>query len=219
MRRRLISVLLCLSAAPALQACQSSPGDDLVSAAQQGDLVRVKEDLAHKAMPDARNSAGVTALMLAATEGQGPIVAALLAAGAKVNATDRDGGTALIWAARGTGPSASAIISDLLAAGADVHARDATGRTPLSEAAMFGKPVVVPLLVKAGENVNQVVINGNTPLLWAVAGDNPAMVSSLLDAGADINAAGAIGATPLHLARIEGKQDVIDLLKMRGARE
>ncbi|MBO7411863.1 MAG: ankyrin repeat domain-containing protein, partial [Ottowia sp.] len=73
-----------------------------------------------------------TALLRAAAGGQGAEVDALLAAGARVNASDEDGATPLICAARA---GHAGIVRALLAARAVVDAKDWGGATALLWAA------------------------------------------------------------------------------------
>ena len=80
-----------------------------------------------KADVNARNKAGLTSLMLAATFGTAENVKVLLDAGADVNARDEDGLTSLMLAAESG--STTEALKVLLDAGADVNARDEDGDT------------------------------------------------------------------------------------------
>ena len=66
--------------------------------------------------------------VLAAQGGHAAAIAALLAAGAEINAKDNDGGTALMLAAEG---GHAAAIEALLAAGAEINAKENDGMTAL----------------------------------------------------------------------------------------
>ena len=81
---------------------------------------------------------GNTELITPITEGQGPRVAALLAAGADVSAANKLGETPLICAAQ-HGHVALNFVLALLAAGADVDAVDMQRFTALMWAAMQGR--------------------------------------------------------------------------------
>ena len=84
-------------------------------------------------------------------QGNSEQVAAVIRAGANVNALDKDGNTTLICAAiRGN----NNCVQLLLAAGADVNLQGKDRDTPLMKAAYYGHEKCVELLTKAGANVN-----------------------------------------------------------------
>ncbi|OAI41661.1 hypothetical protein AYO40_02690 [Planctomycetaceae bacterium SCGC AG-212-D15] len=75
------------------------------------------------------------------------VMTELLDRGADINAQDRDGMTALIWAARnGRAP----LVKLLIARGADLNVADFTGRTAITWAKAGGHEEVVKVLEKAG---------------------------------------------------------------------
>ena len=90
-----------------------------------------------------------TILGLAAADGRGDVISKLLAGGAKIDTTDRDGLTALHWAAIFNRPEA---VSALLAAGASPAARDKRGLRPLDHARRRRRVRVIRLL-EAAEGV------------------------------------------------------------------
>jgi ankyrin repeat protein len=83
------------------------------------------------------NEMGVRPLHSAVSASNDAVVAALLEAGADVNAAQREGYTALHGAAHN---GATAIVERLLAAGADRTARTDAGRTPADLAEAAGHP-------------------------------------------------------------------------------
>jgi len=85
-------------------------------------------------------------LIEAVKKGRAVIVRAFLEKGASANARDRNGGTALHWAAGGGKPE---IVELLLDAGADASAVDHNGLTPLDVARRRGREAVVAILEKA----------------------------------------------------------------------
>jgi len=185
---------------------------DLPIDAENGDIAAVKADLA-KTPVDASGSDGETALGYAAANGRLQVVRVLLAAGAKVDARDRDGGTPLIYASGGSDPGRDypGVVAALIAAGADVNAKDNLG-TPLTHAAMNGEASVVPILAKAGADVNAQV--AWCALFWAARRGDVPMVRALLDAGADVN--GTDSETPLQAALEQGHADVAAILREHG---
>ncbi len=96
---------------------------------------------------DTRGSADDN-LIEAVRHGYAPIVRAYLAKGAQVDARDeRNGGTALIWAAAGKSPEVVRLLLDM---GADVDARDRGGMTALAIARRKERAENIALLEAAG---------------------------------------------------------------------
>lgn len=103
------------------------PIHDAARMGKRADVERLLKE--HPEWRDARTPLGSTPLHLAAlNEDSGP-VKALLAAGANVNARDREGATPLHMAVFAT---RAASVKLLLEAGADVEAKTDAGRDPLS---------------------------------------------------------------------------------------
>ncbi len=101
---------------------------------------------------NALNSAGESALMMAALKGDLVGVKLLLASGAQVN---QPGWSALHYAASGPRPE---LVQLLLERGAAVNARSPNGTTPLMMASRYGSEDSVKLLLKRGADpklVNQ----------------------------------------------------------------
>ena len=106
---------------------------------------------------------GTTVLMLAAYEGNLPLLRAALSRGVDVNARTSDGWTALMY---GAGPHEDCVRA-LLAAGADVNAKDAMGRTALMYAASRRGVRAIQILVAHGADVNARNKKGQTALIYA----------------------------------------------------
>jgi ankyrin repeat protein len=95
-------------------------------------------------------------------------VARSLAAGASANAVDKDGFTALSYAAEGKNAD---VVKLLLSAGADVNKAGPGEATPLCRAALFGLEQMTETLLGAGAEVNVVCRgHGDTPLMEALSG-------------------------------------------------
>lgn len=142
--------------------------------------------------------------MTASRTGRVGPVQALLARKADVNARDRGGQTAIMWAAaEGHAP----VVQLLLQAGADFHTPLASGFTPFFFAVREGRRDVVQVLLKAGIDVHDVmqtqrtggknVRKGTSPLMLAVENGHFELAVDLLKAGADPNDQRS-GYTPLH---------------------
>lgn len=174
-------------------------------------------------------------LHMAAQDGLTELVRLMIAKGARVNARDNAGNTALHYA-----PGAD-IAQFLLSNGADVNVKSRSGSTPLHYAAGRGQVDLVQLLIDNRAAIDPKDKRGQTPAAWAMqaghreivrllaahgaaltphmaayAGDVQT-VRRLLDAGADVNQQDKEGRTPLYLATQEGYMEVMELLIARGA--
>ena len=119
-----------------------------------------------------------------------------MAAGADVEARDKDDMTPLHSAALADAPAA---IAALLEAGSDLEARNRFGDTPLVFGTLRDSPAAVASLLEAGADPNAHIGDGTTAL-HLVGAPNPnfahsheiqaamAILSALLEAGADPNA-------------------------------
>jgi ankyrin repeat protein len=142
--------------------------------------------------------------MTAARTGRIGPVKALIEAGAKIEARDHKGQTALMWAAA---EGHAAVVELLIQHGADVKARLKSGFTPFLFAAREGKIDVVRVLLKAGVDANEAIetdkgggrfaVNGTSALLLAVENGHFECAIELVQAGADPNDQRS-GYTPLH---------------------
>jgi uncharacterized protein len=149
----------------------------------------------------------------AVQRGDQAAVLSLLKQGADVNAPQRDGATALHWAAYFNDPETTAL---LLRAGAKVMARNALGVTPLALAAQQGGANVIDQLIQAGAGPNDplnFVNSGETPLMHAARSGSVEAVKVLVKAGADVNAKETWNEqTALMWAAAEGNAPVVEAL-------
>jgi ankyrin repeat protein len=131
----------------------SSPGleKEFVKAVKHGDTARVRELLGHDpSLVRTRDADEATPLHHAAWKGHAEVAAALLDAGAEVNAQSKNGhwgGTPLHAAAHG---NQKAVAEILIARGADLHAVSENGRTLLQETEIHKATAVANLLKKHG---------------------------------------------------------------------
>jgi ankyrin repeat protein len=125
-----VAILLAVSIAP----CARSQQSDESSAAQPAAI-------------DARDSHGLTQLIVAASAGQTDAVRSLLAGGASLEATSADGRTALIAAAQ-NGQLDS--VKALIAAGADLNRASRGTGTALNVAENKGETEIAALLLASG---------------------------------------------------------------------
>jgi ankyrin repeat protein len=173
---------------------------------------------------------------LIAAGGQPGAVRVLLDQGADPKATDENGSTALMEAARRAKPEA---ISLLLAHGASVHAVKTGGMTPLyfaadGSAAEEAAIEAATLLIEKGADLNARAVHWNnsegwTPLLAAMKKKHWKVARFLVERGADVNVQAiarrdadesvriGIGLTPLMLAATSGEVDTSVTLLDKGA--
>jgi ankyrin repeat protein len=142
-------------------------------------------------------------------------VRALVSKKADVNAVDRDGSTALLWAVRAGDVETTRL---LLGAGAKPSLANRLGMTPLALATANGDAAIISLLLAAGADVNAPDIAGETPLMSAARSGSVAAVRTLLDKGATIETTDRSSQqTALMIAVRENQPAVVKLLIERGA--
>jgi ankyrin repeat protein len=181
----------------------------------------VKALIAAKAEVNNFDVTGLTPLMLAAKTRDLTAIQLLLNAGAKatINAKDKTGQTALLYATADYYGSAPEIVKALVAAGADVNVADGRSQTPLILAS-FGhydsSPETVKTLIAAGANVNAVDASKRTALMLASSVKGyKRVIDTLLASGAKtfINAKDDEGRTALMYAAYGNREANIDILE------
>jgi ankyrin repeat protein len=162
--------------------------------------------------PNTVDPNGEPMLVVASRAGFEPTVDALLRAGAKVDAKNGFGDTAIMVAALG---GHAALVKKLYSRGAEINP---TGWTPLAYAATNGKTEVVRYLVEIGAKPNALSANGTTALMMAVRGGHTETVDVLLAKGADVNLRNQNGASALAWATRGGFGTIEKSLLTRGAK-
>src|SRR5262249_59995473 len=134
-----------------------------------------------------------TPLMSAAYYGNLSIVELLLERGASVKAVNKEGGTALHYAARG-GRSLE-VVATLVRSGAPVNAQDQTGWTAL----MMGleNREITELLLTHGADVKLRTKGGETALQYAAGQTRERLGEPLLPPGTGVTSAKKAGQRPL----------------------
>ncbi len=169
-------------------------------------------------------STGSTVLMLACSYfGYEDMVEYLILNGADVSVTDDNGKTALIWAASNSLESAKILISR----SADVNAIANDGMTPFLQSVfgvLSGKiPLALcDLLLENGANINATLTgnnaNGWSAVHYAAMNGDIELVQYLVSKGVNVNKATAEGSTPLFLAKMEGYNEIVEILRKAGAK-
>ena len=184
-----------------------------------GDENKVKHLLEQGIKPDATDSYGRTALLIAAMHGDKPMVELLVERkDVDVDKKDYGGQTPLLVAAE----QGQEQIFELLVERKDVNAdtKDCFGRTPLSLAARYGHKQIVELLVER-EDVNADTKedgDGRTPLLVAAMYGHKQIVQLLVEReGVDLHTQDNNGDTPLSSAKRRGYGEIFKILEDKGA--
>jgi len=161
---------------------------------------------------NAKNWINQTPLHYSAIGGFKDIADLLIAHGADVNATDKNGHTPL-YEAMNQVPWHKDLAALLLAHGADPNISDSAGETPLHEAAGWIRSDKVEFLLGYKVDVNAREKNGDTPLYVAISyGARDDFAQILLAHGADPSIKGHDGLTPREVAMQKGDKDMASIL-------
>ncbi|MEO0423264.1 MAG: ankyrin repeat domain-containing protein [Pseudomonadota bacterium] len=216
----------------------------LLAAVLAGDVGKVRTGLEAGASANARDGAGRSALMLAVTQGhevtervlqegfgtrleliglpapavtseQSAMIEMLVAAGADVDAPDREGRTALQYAAE---RDYAALVRQLANAGARADTPFPSGLPAACLVASRGFAQTLAALRQAGADLTATSPKtGKRPVHYAAEGDHVAAVAYLLEAGADVESTTSRGWTPLLIAAAGGQLALTQLLLDHGA--
>jgi ankyrin repeat protein len=156
-----------------------------------------------------------------------PIVKMLLARGADVNATNRDGftplhlathvGVAKVLLEHKADVNAKAIPVDGKGKPLNLEGEAATEYTPLHLAILRDEQPMVKLLLAHKDAVNVKDWTGKTPLHLAVTAGDKEAVELLLRHKADVSIRDGRGRSPLTVAIESGQKDIADLLRRKVA--
>ncbi len=160
----------------------------LSEAAMRGDRSAVASLIKQGADIDGAQGDGSTALHWAAFNDDLETAKLLIAAGANVRATTREGEITPLFMASTNGDAA--MIEALLKAGADANSKKGNGTTALMLASASGSADAVKVLLDHGAGVNATEsVHGQTALMFAAALNRDAVVKLLVARGADPNVA------------------------------
>lgn len=151
-------------------------------------------------------------LLDAALEAEWPVVFDLLGTGAKPTAADREGRTALHYAAA---DGLTQMANLLLRHGARAGAKDLHEITPLHFAVKAYAPAVARALLAHNAAIDSPDHEGNTPLHYAVAESfgRTEMIRTLLQIGADPHLRNRCGQSPIDLSRSMGTLELTLFLR------
>ncbi|WP_259155283.1 quinoprotein dehydrogenase-associated putative ABC transporter substrate-binding protein [Xanthomonas sp. 3793] len=192
----------------------ADPNQELAHALDAGDAVRAAWLLRHGADANTPNLLGEPPLHQAIRNQEPDLVGLLLDAGARLEARDASGWTALMKAAWANDADS---VTRLVGKRALVDTVSGDGWSALDLAVSYADASVVQALLAAGANVRRANAKGFTPVMFAVARDDPAILDALLARGADVGHANQAGVTALMLAAAAGREDVAKRLLAAGA--
>lgn len=148
-------------------------------------------------------------LFSAANGGCAQVATKAMAAGASLDARDREGGTPLTHAAR---MGRVALVAIMLDHGAAIDHRDIKGSTPLLVAIEKNRPDVVQLLIERGANVQVTGRSGISTVGAAAFIGNADIVEMLLEKGADGRLPDATGKPPILYAAARASVPIVKRL-------
>lgn len=163
---------------------------------------------------DTKVERGRTVLHYAVMDGDGSLVAWLLARDPNLEIRDWESKTPLHHAVN---QGDTALVTTLLTKDQDLTIGDGRGRTALHLAAASGRLDIARLLLERGVPIDEQADWGDTPLGLAIAAEHDAMVEFLLREGADIDARKNVGRTLLHEASWKGDLALVERLLRWGA--
>ncbi|MGB0630182.1 MAG: ankyrin repeat domain-containing protein [Alphaproteobacteria bacterium] len=226
--KQAFAIALCLVVLPLQATAQVPPTDSeyaaytgLLAAAARGDVATVAAMAKDKSLLDARDSYQRTPLMVAAYAGKHDAAKALIAAGADLNALERDRYDVVTIASVADDVE---MLRIALEAGADPgQTTSPYDGTALIAAAHLGHVEVVKTLIAAGAPLDHVNNLAWTALIESIVlGDgganHVACLKALVDAGANVNIADGNGVSPLKLAERHGYDEMVRILKAAGAK-
>nr|WP_245432753.1 ankyrin repeat domain-containing protein [Mesorhizobium loti] len=159
------------------------------------------------------------ALNIAATRGDVASVLKLIAEGARIDARDGSGATALLVATHANQPEVAKALID---AGADVNAKDNIEDSPYLYAGARGHLEILKMTLAHGADLKSINRYGGTALIPASERGHVETVRTLIAAGVDVDHVNKLGWTALLEAIMLGDggerhQQIVALLVKAGA--
>ena len=179
---------------------------ELVIAARDGDVERVRRLLAEGVDADAGNDLGYTALQWASRNGHTSTVAILLECGAVVDQENTLGLNALMYAA---GSDRGAIVKLLLDNGAVVDRVSSDGQTALLLACCSGCTASIAVMLDYNVSINNGDKDGRSPLMYASMFGKQSVVRLLLSCDVDTTRRDVDGNDCLDVARNDATKQLV----------
>uniref|UniRef100_A0A7N4PC37 Retinoic acid induced 14 n=1 Tax=Sarcophilus harrisii TaxID=9305 RepID=A0A7N4PC37_SARHA len=163
----------------------------------------------HGADVTAQDTAGHSALHLAAKNSHPECIKKLLQFKCPAENTDNSGKTALHYAAAHGCLQAAQILCEHKS---PINLKDLDGNIPLLLAVQNGHTEVCRYLLDHGADVNSRDKNGRTALILACETGNSNMVEALIKKGADLNLVDSLGHNALHYSKLSENTGIQSLL-------
>lgn len=192
----------------------ASPSHPFVKAAHDDDIDALRSLIADADVNFRDPATGTTALDHAVQNGNQEMVQFLIARGADVNASEKDGHTALMQLDDDATPD---LLWDLINAGAKINHQNSYGTTALMTVASQKNSEILEELLAAGAEVNAADEDGKTALMLAASEGLVLNVRLLVLAGAKIDARDGEGKNALMHAIENEHRAVIRFLRSKGA--
>ncbi|MBQ7159244.1 MAG: ankyrin repeat domain-containing protein [Treponema sp.] len=146
-------------------------------------------------------------------------VLSLIEKGAKINATNANGETALFSAVKADSPSTINVLAEngIVTDARNNLTRDHLGNTPLHAAGRWNAMNAAQTLLLFGMNVNAQNLSGKTPLSDCCRSGKTEMAQLLIANGADVNATDVTGRSVLLDAVQAHNENMVSLLLRNGA--
>ncbi|MEK6793436.1 MAG: ankyrin repeat domain-containing protein [Spirochaetota bacterium] len=148
-------------------------------------------------------------------------ISVILRSGADLQARNKQGGTALLYAAENANAAAVSMIISEASAGAFnalsyiVNTPSLDGMTPLMHAVLNGGRDMALLLLEKDADINAQDLNGMTALMFASRDGDEALVKLLTDELPDLGMTDMNGWGPLYYASLGGHMAVVSILISR----
>jgi len=183
--------------------------NNLIYAADKGNLDAVLNALNNGANVDARTEEGITPLMYAAQNGHLDVCRVLIFNQADINHKDIYGSSPLMCAVKLFHDD---IVDTLIRNGANVNLKDNDSASCLHYAVGYGYYIISDMLLFYGADVNAQSKDGSTPLMISSLIGDTAIMKLLISKAADVNLKDEKSYTALMCAVQENKLDAIKLL-------
>jgi len=179
------------------------------------DSTRIEYLLKRGAKIDARDTEGLTPLMVAARSGDLSVINGLLEYGANPNLQDNDGWTTAMHAVRGNDPKIQRLLGKFKA---DFNLTNHDGMTALGLAVYDNRANATVGMLDVGAKPDAPMGAARyTALMVAIKQGNQTLAQTLLQYGANANMRNAGGVTSLMIAAVRNQEMLVTLLLKSGA--